>query len=583
MSSNERAGLFYSELLKFLQRDGEKNGRFEEKKIRFPFSEEVLQLFAEKEIPHLEKLLFEALSTKEFHLYRGLPRLYRRLAPSESRIKKHFTHLPSLLRLGVEKPLFRLYEQQPLPHKGRIAFFTWATEEDHWKMGREAIQILKDRFPELLIDWIALVPKKMIPMATLPDCQVDIIAYETEEEFFPATIPREALTSLRKADLAIQFPTFYPHTSALMEAVQKVEADQPFPRWACFGEYGFLESSWFHPQSGHRAMGLHFLEKGILTWRAPLEAHFARLENRELLQWLFNTPSPDLLEVENYRASHFFYFTSLTSPLGSAIYLHTLFTAHREEEKGIDICTSDIGWFLCYLEQQREANRPLIEGDFRIQTIEVYVGGDSYSLPLAEKGKTVRLFCPPALTDADFRLLICLSEEWVGVSGDRSFSEAVSANKVFFYDGQIGARYFIKDLIAIAENRLSMHPNTLKCFRCMGKALLHNLPSEEGEWVDEVYFQEKEAWLEIANALGEVLQNPDIKVGFRKFNQILMQEHSFNEFFVHFIQREFTHRAFPLLAQLEEAQIALFASKHISFSHLLSSMKEALAKRKGID
>src|SRR5690606_30664930 len=102
------------------------------------------------------------------------------------------------------------------------------------------------------------------------------------------------------------------------------------------------------------------------------------------------------------------------------------------------------------------------------------------------------------ITQSDFRALLALSGEWVAVRGDQSFSEVISQGKAFFYDGRDHARYFIKDLVAIAENRIGGHPTTLACIRGMAQGFAYRIPVQEGEWVDETYFQEAEEWTAIA-------------------------------------------------------------------------------------
>ena len=124
------------------------------------------------------------------------------------------------------------------------------------------------------------------------------------------------------------------------------------------------------------------------------------------------------------------------------------------DQKGIDLCSPDIGWLIRHIETQTCAGLPVLE----VKGISVDLYFQGKILPLVEaKGKKIRIFCPPSLSPADFHLLIQLSGEWIAVRGNQSFSEAVSANKAFFFDGRDHVRYFLKDLLALAENRIGSH------------------------------------------------------------------------------------------------------------------------------
>ena len=549
--------------------------------VPFPLSEIIenyQHLFSEKGPVHLDKKLLEAFSPKEFALkvYRGLPRIYQRDNPAVSHVKKDFSSLPGLKRLAAMRFLLPLYDKRPLPPGSKVSLFTWVIS-DGWGdliAAKEVFAILKDRFPSLSLSWIALVPKKL----SVGHLNASFVSYEGACP--PALLPEHALQTLRDSDLILSLPTFYPHMKELVEILQKREAPTPFPRLLSVGQYGYLESSWFHPKSGNHSMGLHFLERGILIRKSML-ADFAAIENQSLLLSLFQTGSPGPMEVEKYLDARQFYLAYLLSPVGGAIYLHALLHSQIHDERPIDICTPDLGWFIGHVERQKKEGRRLLEGSFGVESIEVQYEGKSYSTRLAEKGKKVRILCPGPISDSDFRLLVRLSGEFVGVRGDQSFSEAVSANRAFFYDGAPHARYFVKDLLALAENRLAPHRSALAVFRGMGKAFLHSLKVEEtaGEWVDETFFQEKEPWMAIAQKIGAALLDPDALAAFKKFNKILADEYACNQTLCQMVQRELALRASEELAQFEESQASLFANQGGSLAKFLSAVRGILEKK----
>jgi hypothetical protein len=394
-----------------------------------------------------------------------------------------------------------------------------------------------------------------------------LVSYEQEASLH--LIPENVLSVLRSCDFILQTPMFYPDTPNLIQKLQSA------PPMECLGEYGFLESSWFHPRTHNRSLGLHFLEKGILT--RPIDpAEFQQIENRELLHLLFHTTSPTSDEVAKYKQNHRFYLCYLNTAIGGAVYLHALLKAHEKEDKGIDLCLPDLGWFMQYAELQTQKKKPLIEGGFLVAQIEIYVDGKRCVIPTGKKGKSIRLICPSHLKMTDFRKLLSLSDEFVGVRGNQSFSEAIAANKVFFYDGKEHARYFLKDLIAIAQNRLQSSQGAVDCFQGMGEAFRHNLSEQTDKWVDEVHFQESADPLEIAYKIGEALQKPDTIRAYKKFNEILAKEYSANSFILHLVQRAFCHQRHPEIAHREAEKMNAFGEGEISFSELVESMRAAL-------
>lgn len=541
-------------------------------------------LFKGKGTIQLEKLLMESFAPKEFEelglsryfpkINRGLPRLYHRDHPSTSHIKKHFTHLPTLRTLALDKAIFSLYGQVQIERKCTLSVFVWVINDglSDYAAASEACRILKERFHRADVHLVALADAK----TALPPVEgVEVHPVSYTSEIGPDLFPREILERLRSSDLILQLPSFYPFTRELMEAVERIDSNLPMPKMELLGEYGFLESIWFHPKTGNRSMGLHFLEKGILVHKASM-ASFAEVENRALLTGLFGTEAPGPAEIEAYHEAHQFYLASLATPFGGAVYLHALLKAQEHDSRTIDICTPDLNWFIQYTEMQNAQGKPILDRSLGVASIEVAWQGQSYAVATGAEGKKLRLFSPGAISQKDFRALVSLSGEFVGVRGDQSFSEAVSTNRVFFYDGREHARYFLKDLAALAENRIAAHRSALSCFRGMGKAFLHHLPQQEGEWVDETFFQEKEDWLEIAFQIGISLQDPDAVAGFKKLNRIIAEEYSCNEFLSHLVQRSVCHRQNPLLAMEEAELLAAFGSKEISFPTLVLELKGLL-------
>lgn len=526
----------------------------------------------------LERGLFQALSGKEMgeakmRIYRGLPRLYNILRPADARVKRDFSNLAQLKKLAVEKKIFQTYRTCPMPAHAKVSLFTWV-RKNGWSdyfVALEAVEILQSAFPELELSWVVLFPSGLGSPIIPKGCKTHLLFYDRAIE--AKQIKKEALAIFRTSDLIIQLPTFYPQFAELKAAVEGIVFSRPLPIWTSLGEYGFVESDRFHPGTKERAMGLHFLEKGVLLRKPHIErGDYALLGNTQLLRWLFNTDTPGLDRIEQYKETHHFYLADLQNPLGGAIYLHALLKAHERDQKGIDLCTLDLGWAIAYLQAQNQTGKPALE----IEGVGFEIHLQGKVLPVAFGKKKLRLFCPTSLSQADFKMILRLSGEFAAIRDDWGFSEAVSENKGFFYDGKASSRYFMKDLSALAENRIRSHRNTLEIFRGMHQTFLHYVPKEDGQWVEETHFQEKMPWQEIASRLGVALQDPDAVVGFKKLNQVIAAEFSCNEFLCHLVQRFLCHRARPYHALIEEDLVNRFAQGEYSLAETVQALKQEI-------
>jgi len=502
-------------------------------------------LFGERGPVHVECRWMGAFSEKEFaelglgayfpRIYRGLPRFYTRDNPTRSFIKKNFTNVGDLKRLSVDRAVFSLYEGVAPKRAWKVGIFSWV-------------------MPDGLGDWVAAVEAAKCIRAKMPWLDIHLFIVSNRElpkcEEFPVHVyDREELA---KMDFVLQIPTFYP------------ELDMPTEN---VGEYGFLESSWFHPKSGNRSMGLHVLEKGIFI-RKVQRTSFAEVKQKRLLQVLFGTELPGPAEIDAYEKRSRFHLGYLATPLGGAIYLHSLLKMWERDEKDIDVCCPDLSWFIQWIEGRGK----VLEEPFGVKEIVVQLLDQRHVLPIGEKGKTLQLICPGEISLADMQRLIYLSGEWVGVRGNQSLTEAISAGKAFFYDGRDHARYLIKDIVAMAENRLSQHVSARHAFRMMGQAFLWNLPEDTNEWVDESHFQKEGRmdWFAIAAELGTSLQDPDAIAGFKKFCKICADEHAFNPFLCHLVERGLVP---PEIRETEKGLMQLYGVGKISFSTLVKNLR----------
>ncbi len=496
-------------------------------------------------------------------VYRGLPRVYLRDHLERSKVKEPFRNLALLKRGSIDRAIASLYPQKA----GKVAILVWVIPDGFgdWIAACEAAQLLKENGHA--VELIA-VAKKRLPV--VGEFSVQWVLYEGEPE--SAFFSEEIAKNLRKVDLILQIPTYFPGTEKLLDQLRRISSSYSMAKMEFLGEYGYLESSWFHPKSGRRSMGLHALEKGIFVKKMP-SAHFGEIEHKTLLQWLFGTEMPGPNEIEHYQNHCRFHLAYLTTPIGGAVYLNALLKMWERDELDIDVCSPDLSWFIRWTEER--AGKSSLAAHFGVKRIEIKLPERDYAFQLSEKGKTLRLLAPSQVSGADMKRLMSLSGDWVGVRGDQSFSEAVSAGKPFFYDGRMHARYFMKDLGALAENRLTGHRSALQAFRLMGQTFLWNLPAEDGDWVDETYFQmdEKPDWQDLSLELGACLQDGDAIAGFKKFCRIVTEEHNVAPFITQMVSRALNHRSDPVLFEEEKKLLNLYGNGHISLSTLVKNLK----------
>lgn len=378
------------------------------------------------------------------------------------------------------------------------------------------------------------VQGKMCLLAAHKD---DLLTASHAAQMFKARFPElevvDSVSQMRSADLVLQISDQY--------TLQEME-------W---------KGTSFEPRATY-TMGLHFLEKGILV-RKLKQASWSQVKNEQLQQWR-NANNP-------------FYYAHLATTTGGAIYLHALLKSLESDPRDIDLCTPDLGWLIHSMERQQKSGRPLLEWDLGVASIEVYFDGRYCPISLASSGKKVRILCPGRIDCPDSLALLTLSSGLVAVD-DLFLNEAISLGKPFFYDGS--APHFMKNFVALAENRIGDYPAALACIRGMNQSFLYNLPVQEQEWVDETFFQELEEPASIALGIGLSLQDPAAVLGFKKLSQIIAAEFSANTFLCHLVQRALCHRKFPHIEQQEAKELALFAANSQSFSQLITNLFRAI-------
>ena len=579
-----QSGSFHTEVLAFLQRRihqtiGEIPVSFTQaiaERNNMPFESllnEGCRILDEGD-PLLELKWIYSLSLQEFRslglesdfpkIYRGLPRLYHRDDPSRSIIKESFRNLKALKLQSIDRALCSLYNSVQIATPFRICIFSWVIADG-------------------LGDWIAALETAKLIASAFENASVHIVAISERELQIPEGIEVEItahnlsvfqIKKLQDSDLILQIPTFYPNTAALLSHIAHLKRNQIVtPSIEHIGEYGYLESSWFHPKTYNRSMGLHALEKGVL-FRECKPCRFQDVEHPKLRKTLFQSQAPTQSQIEQYQCEHRLHLAYLFSAKGGAIFLHALLKKWEREERDIDILTPNIGWFVQWVQEQGEKS-PLL-APFAVKCIEVEFEDKMHLVNLEKTGKTLRIICLNKLSHNDMQRLMYLSDDWVGVRGDQSFSDAVSYGKPFFYDGRPHGLPFIKDLLALVTNRFQSNPAMQQIFLGMKDALLWNLPPQEGRWVDETHFQmsEKRDLYVIAEEMGSALQHPCVLASYKKLSSILFEEHNFNSFLLSFIRRKYLMFKNKISKESESELLHSYAAENISLSTLVRNIRK---------
>jgi len=457
------------------------------------------------------------------------PRFYRLLPRIDERkgldgVKKRFSHLPSLRRHLVDKAHVNLYREINSFVHGTLVILNWVLPGlGDFVAAQEIAQFLREQYPKLNIEILALVPmKRLEQIAAQKAPHTHLLGYE--KDFLVRDFPKEMQELLQKASMILQAPTFYPHFLELLHTFPHLKAET-------LGEYGFVDSAWCHPNFLNRqSMGLHVLEKGILIKTAP-----------------------SLSEHEDQGR---FFFAYLVSIKGTTLYLHALLTLLEEKTDDIYLSVASFAPLA-----QLFAQHVFPFKEYGIKEVCIEVEGHRGSLKVLNSGKTLHIKSLSQASKLECQTLFLQSCNPVVCRGDQSFSEALSYGKVFFYDPLPHAKPFLEDLYALAACRLWDFPSALKLLR---------LP---------LLLLEPDCNLEaIGKEAGILLKDPLTAKGFQMLSQIVKEEHSVHPFLFSLINRAFCHLENPLLEKQEHLLLEELAQGRMPFSSFIQNIKTLLTR-----
>jgi hypothetical protein len=330
-----------------------------------------------------------------------------------------------------------------------------------WSAQHVAADILKKALPNLRLELVTLVDETEKRLLFYRDAKTHLIPCRGKE---PLSIPPHIAKKLDEASLILQIPTVHPH----------------FTKGYHIGEYGFIDSEHFHPETNNLCMGLHALEKGLLLYTDLLPT--------------------DLIKTTPY------YFAYLITKRGYATYLHTLLAATKTDLKLI-VCN-----FLPLLEVLKEEEW----SGYDLKEIRLRDAAHETRIAIAESGRTLTIECHQNLSSRDVQKLILGAEPFVGCRGDRSFSEVISLERPFFYDPLEHSRPFLHDLVDASKYHCLAYP-TLTTY--LESLLDRGTPPRL-----------------LGKILAEMIFDPAFKCGMQKLISILKTDYLFNPNLVNFVK-----------------------------------------------
>ncbi len=518
------------------------------------------EFLKERSCLQLEKLLEEDFSVDEFekcslpsrvipHFYQKLPRNKNTHSSSVDEIKKNHAHFPSLKRHCIDKALLYFYENLPIPTGKKVVLFTWVMSDGigDYVAQYEASQILKKALPGVDFYTISLLSSSARKQILLFSEKSYHIYYKSEEDLHFSSFPQEVIHLLKDSDLVLQIPTFYPHWNDLVKECSGGSFET-------LGEYGFVNSHWAHPSASKmRCMGLHFLEKGIFIKDMPANP-FDHIPTR-LHSLLFKDGS-----VQEYLEKNIFVFAYLVSFPGTHVFLHLFLSYFDSQEKDLNLGVTNLRWFLDLIKKEIF---PFSE--YRIKEIIFSLDGQEYSQVIGSSGKKLRIIDLSPLSLEESQILCSISEEIMACRGDQSFSEAISANKLYFYDPPAHARPFLQDLLELAKNVVSDFPSSLSFL----KGFL-----EIGEQENDLVRCKK-----LGKSLGKLLQKEKTKKGIYKLSQIIQEKYSINPLLPGLVKQALLHRSNPKIKEEEEYWTQKLLSQEVSLSVCLQKIQQFLLKQ----
>lgn len=463
-------------------------------------------------------------------VYRGLPRLFSRKKPEISKIDPLFTDLFSLKAKCLEKTLYTLYAGIKIKQTIEIVCLYEREEEKFFFQSLQ--ECLNYKYLSVRCTLIPLLKKQG---------DNEGIVVKKDKKVSLRNTSKYLLDLVRSADVVLGYRVKNPGIEHFLE--KDKESQEQY--YQVIRDYGLLTNDY---RTHDISLGLYFLEKGIFC--------FDKIEKQ----------------------SSTFYLCAHTKEKESFFYIKLLIDLARNESADLRIVfLSDSplkGAFkqsLAFLENKR-IGKVVLEIDDEVT--------DEKSCDFS--GKTLVLSYQSNRTFQEKKNLYAQSLEPVGISSDISFSYVASYQKAFFIGQFDQESTLLKDLLALAKNKLTGFPKAIVYLENLYQLQLHFLEDGQEEFVSEEYFRSLslDSVDDILKRLKYLILNREVILGLKVLNKSIYEKFSANQFFLGLIKRSYLQKKLPKLKSLEEGILSEYLIGESTFLEMVKSISSLLTNRK---
>lgn len=434
-----------------------------------------------------------------------------------------------------------------------------------------AAEWIKSKFPKLNVSMlISHMDAKLPSVVRKPfDPQIEACFFNSDE------IPANVYFMLQQSD----------HIIEMSQKIRDQEIEEIInykrDRYRFIGEYGYSSK---HP------MGLKFDHLGIIIKdKAPTDS-LLFLKNGGLKHFLFGTDAPSMDDVDKYLSTHEPYIAYLK--VGSYYqtgFIYTTAALFRSSPKQtIDLILPKIKMEYLhtgFLKDQGIAKIKVI----KIKKEQVF----KEEFILAKEGKELRLIDPFPLEQVDFYTLLNCTNPLVGCTGDHSITEAISFNRVPFYELRTVKKVFMSHLIMLSKY-IGKSPFYLKQYFeelaniydpaqsviIDSMKTYDELPDEASkkQWQKPLLYLKKKQPQIAASALkiANLLQQPELINEVRNLNMFLRVNFSFNPLLQNIVERQLALSTFKDLKKLEKKVRENYLEDNITLDEALGRLVERI-------
>ncbi len=447
-----------------------------------------------------------------------------------------FQAINSIKRCFIDNFINHFYKDIDIPNV-KITLFTWVMPDGMGDLycQEKTYKLLDERFKNIDISQIFLVEKNVKLPKFLKNTLIH--RYEWNNKIEKQKFSDDIDKTLNSSDIIFQLPTYYPYL------------DEFNSLKIALGEYGFIISKDFSPMSKNYSLGLGYLEKGIIIDK-EIKKDFSKL-NKSSHEKL------DIKDIDEYEKNNHLFLSYLLNEKSNLLYFQILLKYLEEDKKDIDICVSNFSLFINSLKNESFSS---FLKKYNVKDFIVLVDGEKFEKNINSSGKTIRIISIQGLSNTDFINLLSCSYDFVGCRGNYSLTEAISQNKVFFYDGASHTKRFFQDLLAIAENRIKdKFPKSYQFLKLLSSMY------------DEDYDIEI-----LSDKLSRLLKDEKTITGMKYLNKILQNENRANENICNMIARVTYLLNNPSIQQKESEIIENYILGKIGFPTMMYRIKNLL-------